>query len=60
FKPEQAPAPTADFPTADTANAASTSRTAPAPQSPEADEKPVGTTSRLLEAKRRAQKRRDG
>jgi uncharacterized membrane protein len=62
FKPEQTPALTAGFPPTDTASAAPTSPTAPIapPPAPEAGEKTVGTTSRLLEAKRRAQKRRDG
>jgi len=62
FQPAQSPAPAAGYPSADARSAAPASPTAPAAatQSPEGDEKPVGTTSRLLAAKRRAQKRRDG
>ncbi len=62
FKPEQQPAPTAEIPPAATANPAPTAQASPTnkPPAPETGEKPAATTSRLLEAKRRAQKRRDG
>ncbi len=62
FKPEQQPAPTAEIPPAPTANPAPTAQASPTnkPPAPETGEKPAATTSRLLEAKRRAQKRRDG
>ena len=58
FKPEHQPLPTAPFGAPESKTVEEGSPTADS-QSPAAEEKPA-TTSRLLEAKRRAQKRRDG
>jgi hypothetical protein len=59
FKPEQQPAPNVIFGQSDDEPAKSTGSGAPAqPATPAAEEKPAATTSRLLEAKRRAQQRR--
>jgi hypothetical protein len=62
FKPAHPPLPGANFPPVGTGSPTTTAPPAPATaaQAGESEEKPVGTTSRLLEAKRRAQKRRDG
>lgn len=58
FQPEQAPAPVVQ-PTTPTPRADATAAAAPPPAESPPAEKPAATTSRLLEAKRRAQKRRD-
>jgi len=58
FQPEQAPAPVVE-PTTPTPRADAPAAAAPPPAESPPEEKPAATTSRLLEAKRRAQKRRD-
>jgi Ca-activated chloride channel family protein len=61
FQPQQA-GPPVESPAPGAILHETTQATEPPPAPPETspqDEKPVGTTSRLLEAKRRAQKRRD-
>jgi len=61
FKPEQQPAPNVIFGQSGDAAVKTASPVAlPEPTKPAPEEKPAATTSRLLEAKRRAQKRRDG
>ncbi|HEX5222271.1 MAG TPA: VWA domain-containing protein [Verrucomicrobiae bacterium] len=60
FKPEQQPAPNVIFGPSEDSTASAAPITLPEPTKPAAEDKPGGTTSRLLEAKRRAQKRRDG
>jgi hypothetical protein len=61
FKPEQQPAPMVEVSPADGEVGEAILRpVSPATTTPEKEEKPAATTSRLLEAKRRAQKRRDG
>jgi hypothetical protein len=60
FKPQEQ-AKVADFPTTSGGEDSAPAQTAPSVEAkPEIAETPAGTTSRLLEAKRRAQKRRDG
>jgi hypothetical protein len=62
FRPEQ-PATFSEAPPVETGpgQPAGATGVGPAsPPAPETEEKPAGTTSRLLEAKRRAQRRRDG
>lgn len=58
FRPEQQPAPITEISPSE-AGAIKSASAAP-PIQPPVEEKPPATTSRLLEAKRRAQKRRDG
>jgi len=61
FQPEQAPSSTPSLPGGETGTTTEPLPPSPAaPAAPTAEEKPAATTSRLLEAKRRAQKRRDG
>jgi len=57
FQPEQAPAPAVEPAPSTTPADAAAPTPPPTPAPPE--EKPAATTSRLLEAKRRAQRRRD-
>jgi uncharacterized membrane protein len=58
FQPEQ-PAPISESPVGGETSVPKETPLPPA-KKPAEEEKPAGTTSRLLEAKRRAQKRRDG
>jgi hypothetical protein len=61
FKPEQQPAPNVIFGSSDgEAIKPAAPVVSPEPTPPAAEDKPAATTSRLLEAKRRAQKRREG
>ena len=60
FKPQE-PAKAADFPIASESDGSPPTQAAPPVETKSAEAEPAeGTTSRLLEAKRRAQKRRDG